>query len=73
MAFYRKIELQELIPWTPNIPLGLVSISAADKNNGSPKKGDMIAINPEDKTDFWLVSAQFFKENYEWFQIYELD
>jgi len=30
---------------------GLVSISAADKANGSPKAGDMIAFNPKDSTD----------------------
>tara|TARA_R110000765_G_scaffold122464_4_gene218958 strand:- start:139 stop:414 length:276 start_codon:yes stop_codon:yes gene_type:complete len=62
--YYRKKELQPLFPWTPDLPMGLVSISEADKANGSPKKGDMIAYNPKEATDFWLVSEKFFKGNY---------
>ena len=62
--YYRKKELQPLFPWTPELPMGLVSISEADKANGSPKKGDMIAYNPKEATDFWLVSEKFFKDNY---------
>ena len=66
MAFYRKKALQELIPWTKDLPMDLVSVSEADKANGSPKKGDMVAMNPKDATDMWLVGEEFFKENYEW-------
>jgi hypothetical protein len=66
MAFYRKKKLQELIPWTPNLPMELVSISVADKSNGSPKQGDMVAFNPKDSTDLWLVAEEFFNDNYEW-------
>ena len=66
MALYRKTQLQELIPWTEDLPMGLVSISEADKQNGSPKNGDMIAFNPKDPTDMWLVAEEFFKDNYEW-------
>lgn len=65
MPLYRKKELQELIPWTEDLPMGLVSISEADRLNGSPKIGDMIAFNPKDKTDIWLVSEKFFNDNYE--------
>ena len=62
--YYRKKELQPLFPWTPDLPMGLVSISEADKANGSPKKGDMIAYNPKEYTDFWLVAEKFFIDNY---------
>lgn len=62
---YRKKQLQKLIPWEPNMPMALVSISDADKENGSPKQGDMIAINPDNATDMWLVAEKFFNENYE--------
>lgn len=65
MAYYRKKQLQELIRWTPDLPMALVSISEADKNNGSPKDGDMIAFNPKDPTDVWLVAEQFAADNYE--------
>ena len=62
--YYCKKELQPLFPWTPDLPMNLVSISEADKANGSPKKGDMIAYNPKEDTDFWLVAEKFFIDNY---------
>ncbi len=65
MAFYRKRNLQELTPWVEFLPMNLFSISEEDKKNGSPKKGDMIAINPKNSRDMWLVSEKFFKDNYE--------
>jgi hypothetical protein len=41
-----------------------VSISQVDKDNGSPKEGDMIARNPENHLDQWLVAKDFFEQNY---------
>ena len=66
MAFYRKKQLQELIPWVESLPMELVSVSHTDKENGSPKKGDMIAFNPNSATDIWLVAEEFYLTNYEW-------
>ena len=66
MAFYRKKQLQEMVPWDSDIPDDLFSISYSDELNGSPKAGDMIAISKDDPTDMWLVSEQLFKDNYEW-------
>tara|TARA_R110000764_G_C10977434_1_gene379932 strand:- start:264 stop:479 length:216 start_codon:yes stop_codon:yes gene_type:complete len=65
MAYFRKKQLQELIAWEQDMIMDFVSISEADKNNGSPKFGDMIAFNPKDKTDMWLVAEEFFANNYE--------
>ena len=42
-----------------------VSISDADKANGSPKDGDMIARNPKNHLDQWLVAEKYFKDNFE--------
>ena len=42
----------------------VVSISQADKDNGSPKVGDMIARNPKNHHDQWLVAEKYFKENF---------
>ena len=64
MPLYRKKHLQKLEPWTENTNMELVSVSAADKLSGSPKKGDMIASNPLDDKDLWLVGEKYFKENY---------
>jgi hypothetical protein len=42
-----------------------VSISDADLGNGSPKIGDMIARNPKNHKDQWLVAEKYFKDNFE--------
>lgn len=42
-----------------------VSISEQDLLNGSPKDGDMIARNPKNHLDQWLVSEGYFKDNFE--------
>lgn len=41
-----------------------MSISDVDRQNGSPKLGDMIARNPNNHNDVWLVSEKYFKENF---------
>ena len=42
-----------------------VSISDVDFANGSPKLGDMVARNPKNHLDQWLVAEQYFKDNFE--------
>ena len=42
-----------------------ISISQSDEENGSPKIGDMIARNPLDYEDQWLIAEKYFKENFE--------
>lgn len=42
-----------------------VSISNNDLVAGSPVLGDMIARNPADHTDKWLVAAEYFSNNFE--------
>jgi len=44
---------------------GGVSISDSDIQNGSPKEGDMIARNPENHSDQWLVAKEYFENNFE--------
>jgi hypothetical protein len=43
----------------------VVSISSVDKKNGSPRIGDMIARNPINHNDQWLVAEQYFNDNFE--------
>jgi hypothetical protein len=42
-----------------------ISISGEDAKNGSPKSGDMIARNPINHDDQWLVAEKYFKDNFE--------
>lgn len=63
---YRRVQIAELRPYEENEQLpSEVSISQADRDNGSPKIGDMIARNPKSYKDQWLVAEQYFKDNFE--------
>jgi hypothetical protein len=62
---YRKRNFSEMRPYIVGEVLSdFVSISKEDRENGSPKDGDMIARNPENHLDQWLVSKEFFEDNY---------
>ena len=63
---YRRTQIAELRPYIPGEALGdCVSISAPDREAGSPKAGDMIARNPANYEDQWLVAADYFAANFE--------
>lgn len=63
---YRRKQIAELRPYVPGEDLSdRVSISATEKEAGSPKPGDMIARNPKNHADQWLVAAQYFTDNFE--------
>ena len=63
---YRRKQIAELRPYVPGEDLSeRVSISAGDRDAGSPKAGDMIARNPENHDDQWLVSSEYFEANFE--------
>jgi hypothetical protein len=62
---YRRTQIAEMHPWVPGQNMDRVSISAPDKEAGSPKPGDMIARNPANHDDQWLVAAAYFSANFE--------
>ena len=62
---YRRKRNAELRPYVLGEDMDGISISDADAKAGSPKAGDMIARNPEDHDDQWLVAAQYFADNFE--------
>lgn len=64
---YRRTQIAEMVPWSSDLDLDLtiVSVSKPDREAGSPKTGDMIARNPKNHADMWLVAAQYFSDNFE--------
>jgi len=71
---YRRTQIAELRPVTEmEAKQGFkrmmaetnISISGEDVKNGSPKVGDMIARNPQNHKDQWLVAKQYFEDNFE--------
>lgn len=60
---YRRSGITYMRPYVQGETLdSRVSISAPDKESGSPKLGDWIACNPANPDDQWLVSAAFFEK-----------
>ena len=63
---YRRSQIAEFRPYEPGESLSdRVSVSASDREAGSPKPGDMIARNPKNPDDQWLVAAAYFADNFE--------
>jgi hypothetical protein len=74
---YRRTQIAEMTPITKEMQDNfknkpafivdniLVSVSNEDLNNGSPKVGDMIARNPKNHKDLWLVAKEYFEDNFE--------
>ena len=62
---YRRKQVAEMRPYQDGDDLNGVSISDVDRNAGSPKPGDMIARNPKNHADKWLVAAKYFTDNFE--------
>jgi hypothetical protein len=62
---YRRKQIAELRPYEPGEDTTNVSISTEDTKAGSPKAGDMIARNPKNHKDQWLVARAYFHDNFE--------
>lgn len=58
---YKRKSISEMRPYIQGEFLDKsISISNADLDNGSPKQGDMIARNPQNYNDQWLVASHYF-------------
>jgi hypothetical protein len=65
---YRRTQIAEMRPYIEGEDLHrlpVLSISNEDLKAGSPKVGDMIACNPKNHLDQWLVAAAYFADNFE--------
>lgn len=63
---YRRTQIAEMTPYIPGeTSMDRVSVSESDKENGSPKLGDMIARNSKNHGDKWLVAKVYFEDNFE--------
>lgn len=61
---YQRTAIAEMTPWKKGMDMEGISISDADLADGSPKKGDMIARNPDNHDDKRLVAKKYFKANF---------
>lgn len=62
---FRRKAIAELRQYIEGENMAFVSVSEEDRKAGSPKVGDMIARNPKNHDDQWLVAAAYFVDNFE--------
>jgi hypothetical protein len=63
--YRKKIVAAELRPYVIGEDVSDISITTVDAITGSPKEGDMIARNPINHADQWLVAKKYFEDNFE--------
>jgi len=61
--FERKA-IAEMYQWKDGYSIDGISVPEEDAKTGSPKEGDMIARNPENHKDLWLVGKDYFEANF---------
>jgi hypothetical protein len=64
-AKFRRKQIAELRPYVVGEDISGFSLTQEDAKAGSPKPGDMIARNPKNHADQWIVSAAYFADNFE--------
>ncbi len=57
---YRRAAISELRPYVAGESLENIAVADSDKAKGSPQLGDMIARNPNDHSNQWLMNKDFF-------------
>lgn len=62
---YQRKGLSEMRPWVKGEDMTGISVSPEDTTAKSPKAGDMIARNPKNHKDLWLVAKKYFDDNLE--------
>lgn len=64
---YRRNGVAEMRPYVPGEDLTGISVSGVDIvfGMGMPREGAMIARNPKDHKDQWLVAGKYFRENFD--------
>lgn len=62
---YRRTQIAEMMPWIAGTDMIGISVAKVDSDAGSPKFGDMIARNPANHVDKWLVAEAYFLANFE--------
>lgn len=62
---YKQTTIKELRPYEEGEDMTDISVGEVDKAAGSPRVGDMVARNPANHKDQWLVAQAYFEQNFE--------
>jgi len=61
---YIRTTVTEMAEWHEDFNMDRVAIHPEEVKNGAPQIGDMIARNPKNHDDKWLVGKEYFKNNF---------
>jgi hypothetical protein len=61
---YKRTGVAEATPWAVGMDMSNISVGVEDTRRGSPKDGDMIARNPVNHKDMWLIAKEYFEANF---------
>lgn len=62
---YRSKKIVEMRPYVPGQDMTGISVFSDDRDKGCPRAGDMIARRQEQPGACWLMSKEYFDENFE--------
>ena len=62
---YSRITIVEMRPYVVGEDMTSIYVDAALAEHGHPKEGDMIARNPRDRDEMWLMTKENFSANFE--------
>ena len=61
---YRRNTIAELRPYVPGEDLAPISVGDNCTEAGGPVEGDMVARDPSNHADQWIVLASYFAEHF---------
>lgn len=62
---YSRITVVEMRPYVVDEDMTDIYVDAVLAEHGHPKEGDMIARNPRDRDEMWLMTRENFVSNFE--------
>lgn len=62
---YRRKQNGECRPYQNGEDMTGINVADHAREAGSPKEGDMIARDPNNHIDQWLITADYFEQNLE--------
>jgi len=62
---FRRKSIAELRPYVPGESLERISVGDNCEAAGGPVAGDMVARDPKNHADQWIVIASYFREHFE--------
>jgi hypothetical protein len=64
-VYYSRITMVEMRPYVAGEDMTNIYVDVVYADKGHPKEGDMIARNPKDRDELWLITGESFAVDFE--------